>query len=99
MSANPSDVQTFIHISGFSPEDEEHLRHLGQHLVPRLPELTDRFYGRLLADERTRPHVEGRVEQLKKTQSPGSRNSSPAITENRSWPASGASAKSMWPPA
>ena len=67
MGANPSDVQTLIHISGFSPEDEEHLRHLGQHLVPRLPELTDRFYGRLLSDERTRPHVEDRVEQLKKT--------------------------------
>ena len=67
MNANPGDVQTLIHISGFSPEDEEHLGHLGKHLVPRLPELTDRFYERLLADERTRPHVEGRVEQLKKT--------------------------------
>lgn len=67
MSANPSDIQTLIHISGFSTEDEAHLHHLGQHLVPRLPEITERFYGRLLADERTSPHVEGRVEQLKET--------------------------------
>ncbi len=67
MSEKPSDIQTLTHISGFSSEDEEHLRHLGQYLVPRLPELTERFYGRLLADDRTRPHVEGRVESLKKT--------------------------------
>lgn len=67
MIAKNSDVQTLINISGFSPEDEEHLRHLGQYLVPRLPALTDRFYERLLTDERTRPHVEGRIEQLKKT--------------------------------
>ncbi len=67
MSEKHRDVHALIHISGFSPEDEGHLHHLGQHLVPRLPELTERFYGRLLADDRTRPHVEGRVEQLKKT--------------------------------
>ncbi len=67
MSVKSSDVQTLIHISGFSPSDEEHLRHLGQHLTPRLPDLTDRFYERLLSDNNISPYLEGRVEQLKKT--------------------------------
>ena len=66
MSTNSSDVQTLMHIGGFSSGYEEHLRHLGQYLVPRLPELTDRFYECLLANELTCPYVERRVEQLKK---------------------------------
>ena len=52
------DVQSLINISGFPPEDEKHLCQLSQHLAPRIPALTDRFYERLLADERTRIHEE-----------------------------------------
>ncbi len=67
MSEKHSDIQTLKNIIGFSIDDENHLRHLGQYLVPRLPDLTDRFYDRLMADDSTRSHLEGRVEQLKKT--------------------------------
>lgn len=67
MTINTEDVSTLTNINGFTPDDAEHLRHLGQLLIPKLPEITDRFYERLLADDRTRPFIEGRVECLKKT--------------------------------
>jgi hypothetical protein len=57
MSEGTSKLQTFIHISGFSQEDQTRIRRLSEHLIPRLPALTERFYERLLADERTRPYV------------------------------------------
>jgi len=67
MTIKTEDVSTLTNINGFTPDDAEHLRHLGQLLIPKLPEITDRFYERLLADDRTRSFVEGRVEHLKET--------------------------------
>lgn len=67
MSTYTSEEETLTDISGFGADDMEHIGHLGKHLLPRLPDITERFYERLLANERTRPYLEGRVEQLKKT--------------------------------
>ena len=67
MSAHLSEAETLMDISGFCMDDMEHIRHLGGHLLPRIPALTDSFYERLLANESTRPYLEGRTELLKKT--------------------------------
>lgn len=61
------DMLTFVNISGFSMADTLHLKHIGQEMTPRIPELTDRFYVQLLSDDRVRPYVENRLEALKKT--------------------------------
>lgn len=67
MSINDKDISTLIHINGFSATDAEHLKHVGEFLIPKIPKITDKFYERLLAEERTKVFVEGRVEILKKT--------------------------------
>lgn len=67
MSEYSREVEVLLHISGISTEDLEHVRHLKEHLFPRIPAITDRFYEKLLSNEKTRPYLDGRVEQLKQT--------------------------------
>lgn len=66
MVDNNLDIQTITAIGGFSNADKDRLAQLSPHLLPKIPEITDRFYEQLLANERTNVIVNGRVDQLKK---------------------------------
>ncbi|NNM82442.1 MAG: hypothetical protein HKL98_07580 [Burkholderiales bacterium] len=60
-------LSTFCNISGLTEEDEEIMFRVRPHIVPHLPDLTDRFYEALQNDEQTSPYIAGRLDLLKKT--------------------------------
>ncbi len=53
--------------SGYTPEHEAILAESSQHIMPRLAEVTDKFYAVLQDIPEARPFIEGRLEQLKAT--------------------------------
>ena len=67
LSEHIGDIETLMNVSGFTPHDMEHIHHLSEYIVPRLPALADRFYEHLLANEHVHPYLEAHIDQLKNT--------------------------------
>jgi hypothetical protein len=62
-----SDLRALTVINGLTEEDFRLLAHIGPHIKPHIPAMTDAFYARLQTEPQTASHVAGRVDQLKKT--------------------------------
>lgn len=62
-----AELSTFLTVSGLNATDAQRLSVLSAGVLPLLPELTERFYAQLQSCEAMRPHLDGRIDQLKKT--------------------------------
>ena len=62
-----ADLDAFLAISGLTASDARRLAVLSAGVMPLLPELTERFYAQLQSCEAMRPHLDGRIDLLKKT--------------------------------
>ncbi len=64
---NDRSLSTYQTVSGFKAEDITLLAKIAPFVEPYLPQMTDKFYARLLSDPSAAAMLEGRVEALKAT--------------------------------
>lgn len=67
IESKDANLTTFCDISRLCSDDEAAVGRVAALIKPRLPELADQFYAELAKDAQTAPHIEGRVDALKKT--------------------------------